>query len=659
MRKYALITASLLLAVQAFAQNIYIRYDVSCMDKYEYRFVENANSVAYNSYRMPNAMGDYLFFETGLETPVIRKKVTDNMIDCRNMTLDRSQLEAINTGKIKIYICKKLDSGWAIMPVGSASFMALHENTMTYKSPNYELQAGLGAFTGDNVAMHYADKEAQAAMFYLGDIPACDSKAYMFRVSPCHICRIEADVTMHPQLGLIREKEINGETFELVSINDIPVCEFLSPTPTAVTSSESQPEYVMQEQINSEAPQTSSAEMNYSTADATSGSETIRSKTVEEPFQKPCGIYAMEGEHVVAEGESLYGVARRYGITVNNLRSWNDMTTDVIYPCTLIKIVAPPRAEQPSMTVAHTNDVPMNYDKKVVKKNIDCNTQAGENEYVVQQGESLFAIAKKNNLKVDQLRSWNNLASDIIHPCDKLSLVEPVQEAVVETKSVKKVVKKPTAIPKTYAIVVKPKTTKPVAKPKAVAPKKAELKTRSITVVKPKKATIVTAKSVETTEIEPALTVKQGVGLHVVKQGETVATLADRFDLSYNEFRKINNLSSNERIFVGQVVKTQNCACSVEEELPKIYNTVVVKKGSSVPKSYNEVEMPKPIKIKAQEVTSKDGEDKRRKYHVVQGNETLFSIARMYGTTVNKLRNANHLDENETITTEQLLILDK
>ena len=512
---------------------------------------------------------------------------------------------------------------------------------MTYVSSNYELQAQLGDSPGDkDVTMRYPDREASAAMFYLGDIPACDTKAYMFRVSPCHICRIEADITILPEVGLIREKELTGETFELVSINDIPVCEYLNPNPATVASSEAQPEMV-----NTDSQMTESTE-------TINNNGYVASKAVEETRQNACGIYAMEGEHLVEAGESLYGVARRYGITVNNLRSWNDMTTDVIQPCTLIKIVSPPKGEQPSMTEAHSNDVPASYDKKVVKRTIDCKTVAQEGEHVVQPGESLFAIARQYNVKPEQLHAWNDLANDIIHPCDKLSVVAPVSTP----KSVKKVVKKPEPLPKTYAIVVKPKTAKVKTKPKSTV----VAKPKTITAAKPKSA-VVTSKSAGTSG--SLLIVKKGLGLHIVRSGETVATLADRFELSETEFRKINNLDGGEKIFVGQVVKTQNCACNVEEDLPKTYNTVVVKPKSYVPKSYNDVVLPKPIKVREQTVTSKgvnqDGEDLRRKYHVVQGDETLFGIARMYGTTVEKLRRANDMSENETIRTEQLLILDK
>jgi LysM repeat protein len=731
------------------------------MDKYEYRFVEKSNSIAYNAYRTHNAAGDQVFFETGLESPTIRTKVTDRMIDCQALQFDQSTVADINTGKRKAYLCKKLDSGWAILPVGSVGFMAYHDNVMTYVGANYELQAQMGSYSGDNnVALRYRDKEANASMFYLGEIPACQSRAFMFRVSPNYACRIEGDVTLMPEIGLIREKEINGETFELVSINDLPVCNFINPNPATVAHSESQPETVSMETtttgnstyqsgaafentgttsystganttyqtganttyqtdktVYNTQPSTTyvvtgspfnpniplatfetevpsnyintgsiNAVTTYSATTQTVRNEPIRNydasnstyteptdvaettsespvttKSIEETGKSVCGIFPMEGEHLVEAGESLYGVARRYGITVNNLRSWNDMNTDVIQPCTLIKIVAPPKADQPSMELARSNDVPASYDKKVVKQSVimeekpvvkkatNCKTVANQGEHVVQQGESLFAIARQYNVKVEQLHAWNDMASDIIYPCDKLTVVEP---AVVAPK---KVVKRAEPLPKTYAVIVKPKSVKVNSKPKAVVkatPKK---------VVEKPKQTIVTSKSVKSTE--PALTVKKGAGLYVVKTGENVAILADRFELSETEFRKVNNLGKSEKIFVGQVIKTENCACNIEEELPKTYNTVVVKPKGGVPRSYNEVSMPKPIKIKDYEVTAKgvtnDGEDLRRKYHVVQGNETLFGIARMYGTSVEKLRKANELGENEALRTEQLLILEK
>jgi LysM repeat protein len=679
MRKLPLLLVTLFISVCAFSQHIFIRYDESCMDKYEYRFVENSNSIAYNAYRTHNAAGDQIFFETGLESPTIRKKVTDKMVDCRAVNFDQTTVAEVNSGKRKAYICKKLDSGWAILPVGSMAFMAQHDEMMTYYGSNYELQVHLGIsqIPGDkDVTLRLPDEEAKAAMFYLGDIPACDSKAYIFRVSPCKACpcTVDADITLMPDIGLIREKEPHGETFELVSINDVPVCQSLNPNPVAIANSNAQPEIVNTEASTYQTADDSPYQAPLSTtadniAETSSNDPNISSKSVADPVKSTCGIYPMEGEHLVEAGESLYGVARRYGITVNSLRSWNDMTTDVIQPCTLLKIAAPPRAEQPSMTEAHSNDVPASYVKQEIKetkpeisKGFDCNTVANEGEHVVQRGESLFSIARKYNVKPEQLHAWNNLANDMIHPCDKLKVVETAQTMV---------------IPKSYAVVVKPKSVKPkviekskiaaVEKPKktiAIKPKKAVEKPKVAVVAKPKavilksKQPIVTSKSVDNSE--KALTVKKGVGLYVVKIGDNVAILADRFDLSETDFRKINNLEKGEKIFAGQVLKTQNCACNVEEDLPKTYSNVVVKSRNLVPKNYNEVVMPQPIKIQDQRVTTKGlGEDLRRKYHVVQGEETLFGIAKKYGTTVEKLRRANDLDENETIRTEQLLILDK
>jgi LysM repeat protein len=671
MRKIAFFTVALCLSFYSFAQNIYIRYDESCTDKLEYRFVADANAVQYNTYRVKNNIGDNIYLETGVESPLIQKKAPAQMIDCQNITFDRSVLSAINKGQRKAYMVKQLDSGWALFAIGSASSMAFRNNTITYLSPKYELQADLGTHSGESVSLRYPSEESVSTIFYLGELSACNSKAYMFKMTPSHICNVDADITIHPQLGLVREKLLDSDMFELVSINDIFVCDYLSPNPVAMASSEpivttesTQPSWSNDAQ-NTEGVSVSSEPTSFIPT------EEVGTKNVVETPKLDCGVAAKDGEHVVQQGESLYGIARLYGLSVNALRSWNDVSADVIYPCSTLKVVAPPQAQQPSMAEARTNDVPMAYAKKAIakkkdfesdyeivvtakaikKSKINCTNVAKEGEHIVQQGENLNGVAKQYNLSVAQLKTWNGLTNDIIHPCDKLNIVETDMPMVTPKKVVPKAVKtnvapKSTAkkadVPKTYATIVKPKEAK-----KATA--KATPKSPATTAV---------------ASTEKALMVKKGSGLYVVKKGETVATLAKRYKLVEKEFRSMNNLGTSEIIYAGQVVKTQNCACVVEEELPQTYSNVVVsskKVRTDIPTSYD---MPQPIKVKENTegvtVTSKSGagEDKRRKYHVVQSTETLFTISKMYGTTVERLKTSNGISEGEVIVPNQLLVLE-
>ena len=677
MRKIAFFIVALCLSFYSFAQNIYIRYDESCTDKMEYRFVADANAVQYNTYRVKNNIGDNIYLETGVESPLIQRKAPVQMIDCQNITLDRNDLAAINKGQRKAYIVKQLDSGWALFAIGSASSMAFNNNTITYISPKYELQADLGNYSGESVSIRYPSEESVSTIYYLGELSACNSKAYMFKMTPSHICNVDADITIHPQLGLVREKLLDSDMFELVSINDIFVCDYLSPNPAAMASSEpivttqnTQPTWSSNDQ-NTEGVSVSSEPTSFASVD------NVTSKSIAETPKLDCGVAAKDGEHVVQQGESLYGIARLYGLSVNALRSWNDISADVIYPCSTLKVIAPMQAQQPSMAEARTNDVPMAYGAKAITKKkefesdyeivvtakaikrteIACKNVAKEGEHIVQQGENLNALARQYGLSVTQLKTWNGLTNDIIHPCDKLNIVETDMPVVTPQKITPKAIKtnispkttvKKAEVPKSYATVVKPKAVK------KVSPK-------------------VTAKSPTTAvaSTDKALMVKKGSGLYVVKKGETVATLATRFNHGEKEFRTINNLGASEIVYAGQVIKTQNCACVVEDELPQTYNNVVVstkKVRTDIPTSYN---MPQPIKVKENTdlsrdsregvtVTSKSGapEDKRRKYHVVQSTETLFTISKMYGTTVERLKTSNGISEGELIVPNQLLVLE-
>jgi 3D (Asp-Asp-Asp) domain-containing protein len=69
---------------------------------------------------------------------------------------------------------------------------------------------------------------------------------------------------------------------------------------------------------------------------------------------------------------------------------------------------------------------------------------AASSSYTVKKGDTLFKISKVHNISVTNLKSWNNLKSDIIHPKMKLRVA-----------SAGKVVKKPAAAKKTIKSTAK------------------------------------------------------------------------------------------------------------------------------------------------------------------------------------------------------------
>jgi LysM repeat protein len=664
------------------AQSVmYIRFDSKCMDKLDHRFLGNSSRTIYTSYRINKNDAEKIFLDAGVESPEIRKAAPKGLVSCAD--IDANDISAINAGLKKAVIVKKLDSGWALQAIGSGSYMSFFDNILNYNSPNYDFQADFRAQLGNNLGTNPKNLDNPSQVFYVGELPACNKTGYNFKVTPGQMCKVETAVSVLPELGLIREHADGCPVYELVAINGKDVCAYLEPRPVA---SEPTPESYSTVAVRTEevAMPTETGEVYVRAKDVETP---IRSESFEEQDAAPtaynvpvvktrvdCTVKASEGEHIIQQGESLYSIARRYGLTVNMLRSWNGLESDMIYPCTPLKVAAPPvevtaapsvpkaKSNKPSMDVARANDIPASYNRvvKVVPKKIEkpaakpveqaetkvetiaveCEVEYTEGEHVVLQGENLYGIAKKYDATMEELMAWNGLKSNVIHPCQKLTVSAPAKSEVEVS---------PKSVPQSYQIVVKPKSApKNYAR---VLPKKQK---RTI-------APVVSSKSVAVKkEAKSAgysgVYVKKGSGLHVVAKGETVSGLANRFEMSEADFRKVNFLGKTEAIYVGQVLRTQNCACTIEanddNELTLKEMPLPVPISNDVPIGYNVVTK--------KSVNTEGGAPAgtSRKYHVVQPLETLFTIAKKYDRPVEELRRLNRLDENEVIIPNQLLILE-
>lgn len=96
-----------------------------------------------------------------------------------------------------------------------------------------------------------------------------------------------------------------------------------------------------------------------------------------------------ENTYVVQRGDSLYSIAREYGISVERLREENNLTSDIL-------------------TIGQVLTLPTS------NNNQNNNTDNTSNLYVVQKGDSLWSIANKFGVSINQIRMINNLASDVL-----------------------------------------------------------------------------------------------------------------------------------------------------------------------------------------------------------------------------------------------------
>lgn len=86
--------------------------------------------------------------------------------------------------------------------------------------------------------------------------------------------------------------------------------------------------------------------------------------------------------YIVKTGDSLYSIAREYNISVNDLMNSNNLTSTLLQIGQILKI--------------HN------------KNDIDNNT------YKVQSGDTLYSVAKKYNIPIDKLKELNNLSNNLL-----------------------------------------------------------------------------------------------------------------------------------------------------------------------------------------------------------------------------------------------------
>jgi cell wall-associated NlpC family hydrolase len=108
--------------------------------------------------------------------------------------------------------------------------------------------------------------------------------------------------------------------------------------------------------------------------------------------------------HIVEAGESLYKIAKNYGISLEKIKELNpDIKPEAIQIGDKITIiaskkevvdVAPKKAEKPQ-------------EKPIEVISVDCEDELGNKIHIVQKGETLYKIAKKYKIKLSDLKELN------------------------------------------------------------------------------------------------------------------------------------------------------------------------------------------------------------------------------------------------------------
>lgn len=252
--------------------------------------------------------------------------------------------------------------------------------------------------------------------------------------------------------------------------------------------------------------------------------------------------------YTVKKGDSLWSIANKYGITVNDLKEMNKLENNILKEGQILKVK---KADE-----ILTEDYLI---------------------YKVKDGDSLWKISNEYNTTVDILKSINNLKNNTLTINQQL-FIPKSKEMGVEKDNIYVINKGDTL----WEIANKYNTT----------------------VEELKKINNLTTNNLKVGDILKLPTMNEEIN-YIVQKGDNLYNIANKYDVSINDIKTLNNLNSNT-LTIGQILKIPGSSD---------FNTYTVEKGDS-----------------------------------------LWKIANKYGTTVTKLMTINNLESTNLSIGQNLLI---
>ena len=111
--------------------------------------------------------------------------------------------------------------------------------------------------------------------------------------------------------------------------------------------------------------------------------------------------------HTVRSGEHLSTIAKRYGCTVGEIKSWNNITSSSVKPGKklTIYIYGKKPVEKTKATIAE------NKTANTPESNANTSVSGKYKYHLVQKGDSLYKISQKHKTTVDELKRLNNFGA--------------------------------------------------------------------------------------------------------------------------------------------------------------------------------------------------------------------------------------------------------
>ena len=314
----------------------------------------------------------------------------------------------------------------------------------------------------------------------------------------------------------------------------------------------------------------------------------------------------------VKQGESLYSLARKYHVSEEKLKEWNNLSTNKIKVGDNIVV---------KISKVHNNDVATETSSKTDNRTNQESTQK-EITHFVKSGESLKSIAREYHVTIKKIKEWNHLTSKHVESGTKLIILTEKEST--------------------------PTPVSTITTPENNEQHQFAKKTTSVT------KTVIAKKT------------------HRISSGESLYSIAKDYHTRVATLKRLNHMSSEiltpgryivvgetkKEVTVASFKKENQSTTSADTENAVQHEPVVTNPDKSLTQSdttsHPDVQ-PSALQLKkTQEETPKNVQldTLRTTYlatekHTVQPGETLTSIAEKYHITVEQIKDWNNIPSRQ------------
>ncbi|WP_404388677.1 LysM peptidoglycan-binding domain-containing protein [Ligilactobacillus animalis] len=314
------------------------------------------------------------------------------------------------------------------------------------------------------------------------------------------------------------------------------------------------------------------------------------------------------GTYTVKAGDSLYRIAKNHNMSLQELKSLNNLSSDLIFAGQVLKVSGQVTTNQPS---TNTN----------TSQNSNQAQTSGNGTYTVKAGDSLYRIAVNYNMSLQELKNLNNLSSNLIIPGQVLKVSGQATSNQPSTNTSQNSNQTQASGNGTYTVKAGDSLYRIAVNHNMSLQELKNLNNLSSNLIMPGQVLKVSGQATSNqpstnTSQNSSQTQASGNGTYTVKAGDSLYRIAVNHNMSLQELKNLNNLSSN-LIMPGQVLKVSGQA-----------NTSQPSTNTNTSQNSNQAQ------------ASGNGT------YTVKAGDSLYRIAVNHNMSLQELKNLNNLSSN-------------